>query len=174
MNEVLKAMEERRSIRSFRPDMPDPETIRSIVRAGLYAPSGMNRQDTVILCVTSPEMRSRFAETNRQIGGWADGFDPFYGAPVIFAVLAKATDPTAVCDGSLVLSNLLLAAHATGLGGIWIHRAKETFEKPEFRALLKDLGIDGDWIGVGHCAVGYPSGPIPSAPVRKEGRFYEI
>ena len=170
MNEVIKAMLERRSIRKFKKELPKREDIEAILEAGLYAANGKGRQATLILAITNPALRARLVEANRKIGGWAEGFDPFYGAPVILLVLAEKDWGNAVYDGSLVMGNLMLAAHALGLGSIWINRAREEFEQPEFIALLQELGVEGEWIGIGHCAVGYIEGELPKAAPRKPGR----
>ena len=174
MNDFIRKMEKRRSIRKFRPDMPSKEDIGLIVEAGLYAPSGMNRQATVTLAITDKEKRDALAEANRKIGGWQAGFDPFYGAPVILIVLANKSCPTGIYDGSLVMGNMMNAAYSLGLGSIWIHRAKEEFEQPEYQALLKSLGLDGEWEGIGHCAVGYMDGDLPAPAQRKDGRVFWI
>ena len=170
MNEIIKAMEERRSIRKFKPDMPAKEDLKQIVEAGLYAASGKGKQATITIAVTNKALRDKISEINRKIGGWEDGFDPFYGAPVILIVLADKNWPTRVYDGSLVMGNMMLAAHSLGLGSIWIHRAKEEFELPEYRDLLKELGVEGEWEGIGHCAVGFVDGELPVAAGRKENR----
>ena len=172
MNEVIKAMEERRSIRSFKPDMPPKADIQQIVEAGLYAASARGRQDVITVAVTNKELRDRISDANRKVGGWDEGFDPFYGAPVILIVLADKTQHNYVYDGSLVMGNLMLAAHSVGLGSIWIHRAKEEFEQEKWKRFLAELGIEGEWEGIGHCAVGYPKGEIPPAAPRKEGRVF--
>lgn len=174
MNTIIRAMERRRSIRKFKPDMPAKADIELIAEAGQYAPSGMNRQATVTLVITDRETRDRMAEANRKIGGWQEGFDPFYGAPVIIAVLADKSCPTGIYDGSLVMGNMMNAAFSLGLGSIWIHRAKEEFEQPEYKQLLADLGITGEWEGIGHCAVGYPDCDLPEAADRKDGRVFWI
>ncbi len=171
MNEVLKAMKERRSIRKFKPDMPDRKDIDLILEAGLYAPTGKGKQDVITIAVTDKETRDRLSDDNRKIGGWPEGFDPFYGAPVIIIVLADKNHMTHVYDGSLVMGNLMLAAHSLGLGSIWIHRAKEEFEMPEYKQMLKDLGIEGEWEGIGHCALGYAAAPLPAGAPRKPGRI---
>lgn len=172
MNDVIKAMEERRSVRRFKPDMPPKEAIEQIIEAGLYAASGMGRQATVTLAVTDRALRDRLAADNCRIGGWKEGTDPFYGAPVILIVLGDKTRPTHVYDGSLVMGNMMLAAHSLGLGSIWIHRAREEFELPEYRQLLKDLGVEGQWEGIGHCAVGYVDGDYPAPAERRSGRVF--
>lgn len=173
MNEVLKALRERRSIRRFKSEMPPKEMIDQILEAGLYAPSGMNRQGVITIAVTNKEMRDRLMKANRAIMGQEEG-DPFYGAPVILIVLADKENRNYMYDGTLVMGNLLLAAHALGLGSIWIHRAKQEFETEEFKSLLKELGIEGEWEGIGHCAIGYKDGEDPEPAPRKENRIYYI
>lgn len=174
MNEIIKAMKERRSIRKFKPDMPPRVDIEQIIEAGLYAANGMGKQATIIVAVTNKAVRDRIAEANRQIGNWQEGFDPFYGAPVILIVLADKNWANRVYDGSLVMGNLMLAAHSLGLGSIWIHRAKEEFEQDEWEKLLSDIGVSGEWEGIGHCAVGYFEGDLPKTAKRKDGRVYWV
>ena len=170
MNEIIKAMEERRSVRKFKPDMPPKADLEQIAEAGLYAPSGMGKQAVITLVITNKELRDRLSELNRQIAGMPEGVDPFYGAPAVFVVLGDKSWVTSIYDGSLVMGNLLLAAHAVGLSSIWIHRAKEEFETDEWKKLLADLGVEGEWEGIGHCAVGYPDCPVPEAAPRRDGR----
>ena len=174
MNEIIKAMEERRSVRKFKPAMPAKADIGQIIEAGLYAANGRGKQCAIVIAVTDKKLRDKIAEDNRKIGGWAEGFDPFYGAPVILIVLADRNWPTAVHDGSLVMGNLMLAAHSLGLGSIWIHRAREEFETDEYKQLLTDLGIEGEWLGIGHCAVGYAEGEIPKPAPRTDGRVFWV
>lgn len=174
MNEIIKAMEERRSIRKFRSDMPAKEDLEQIIEAGLYAANGRGKQATITIAVTNKELRDKISDANRKIGGWEEGFDPFYGAPAILIVLADKNWPTRVYDGSLVMGNMMLAAHALGLGSIWIHRAKEEFELPEYQELLKELGVEGEWEGIGHCAVGYAADGIPEAAERKGNRVFWV
>ena len=171
-NEVLKAMEERRSVRSYKPDMVPQELIDRVVAAGTYAATGMGRQSPVIVEVTDKETRDALSKLNGEIMG-VDS-DPFYGAPVVLIVLADKSVPTHVYDGSLVMGNLMLAAHALGLGSCWIHRAKEEFERPEGKAILEKLGIEGDYEGIGHCILGYVDGDLPEAKPRKENWVYKI
>ena len=174
MNDIIKAMEERRSIRKFKPDMPDKKDIEQIIEAGLYAASGKGEQATVIVAVTQKELRDQISKSNCKIGGWDEGFDPFYGAPVILIVLGRKDWPTHVYDGSLVMGNLMLAAHSLNLGSIWIHRAKEEFETQEYGLLIRKLGLEGEWEGIGHCAIGYIDGEVPKATARKENRVYWV
>lgn len=174
MNEVIKAMKERRSIRKFKAEMPSKADLEQIVEAGLYAANGRGRQAVITIAVTDKELRDKLSAVNNEIMGGPEGNDPFYGAPVILIVLANKEVPTAPYDGSLVMGNLMLAAHSLGLGSIWIHRAKEEFEMPEYQKLLKDLGIEGEWEGIGHCAVGYIDGENPAAAPRNDGRVFWV
>ena len=174
MNEVIKAMKERRSIRKFKAEMPPKADLEQIVEAGLYAANGRGRQAVITIAVTDKELRDKLSEVNNEIMGGPEGNDPFYGAPAILIVLANKEVPTAPYDGSLVMGNLMLAAHSLGLGSIWIHRAKEEFEMSEYQKLLKDLGIEGEWEGIGHCAVGYIDGENPSAAPRNDGRVFWV
>lgn len=174
MNETIKTLKERRSIRSFKPDMPAKADIDAVIDSGLYAANGRGKQAVITIAVTDKEIRDKIAESNRMIGGWGEGFDPFYGAPVILIVLADKSCPTGIYDGSLVMGNLMNAAYSVGLGSIWIHRAKEEFETDEYKALLRSLGIEGEWEGIGHCALGFPAGDTPAPAPRKDGRVYYI
>ena len=174
MNEIIKSLEERRSIRAYKSDMPKAEDIDKIIEAGLYAPTGMGYQKVIILAVTDKETRDSLSEDNRAIAGMKEGTDPFYGAPVVLVVLAAKDMRTHVYDGSLVMGNMLNAAHALGLGSCWVHRAKEEFEMEKWQNLLKKLGIEGEWEGIGHCIVGYPDGEAPKAAERAAGRVYKI
>lgn len=142
MSEVLKEMKERRSIRKYKSEMVPQDVLDKIIEAGLYAASGKGTQNTIIIQVTKKELRDEIAEMNRKIGGWEEGFDPFYGAPAMLIVLAKKDWPTGIYDGSLVMGNLMLAAHDLGIGSCWIHRAKEEFETQWGKELLKALGIE--------------------------------
>ena len=174
MNETINSMKERRSIRGFKPDMPPMESIKEIVEAGLYAANGRGKQAVITIAVTDKALRDKISDDNRRIGGWDESFDPFYGAPVILIVLGDKSVNTHVYDGSLVMGNMMNAAYSLGLGSIWIHRAKEEFEQEDYKELLNKLGIDGEWEGIGHCAVGYPAGDIPAPAPRNSGRVYYI
>ena len=174
MNEVLKALKERRSIRSFKDELPSKQLIDQIIEAGLYAPSGMNKQETIILCITNKDLIEKFKKANRQIGNYAEDVDPFYGAPVILVVLSKLGNTNYIYDGALVMGNLMNAAHGLGLGSIWINRARQEFETDEFKQILKDLNIEGEYEAIGHCAIGYIDGENPKPSDRKENRVYYI
>ncbi len=171
MNEILQNMQARRSIRKYKPDAVPRELLEEIAKAGSYAASGMGRQSPVILVVTDKKLRDELSSLNAAIMG-RDG-DPFYGAPAVLVVLADKSVPTHVYDGSLVMGNLMNAAHALGLGSCWIHRAKETFESERGKEILKSLGIEGDYEGIGNCIIGYPDEQKEAKP-RKENYIYYL
>ena len=148
MNDVLETIKSRRSIRKYKSDMVPQDKLEKIIEAGTYA--AMNAK---IMGVNS---------------------DPFYGAPVVLIVLADKNRPTYVYDGSLVMGNLMLEAEAQGVGSCWIHRAKEEFESEEGKEILKSLGIEGDYEGIGHCVLGYADGPEPKAAPRKDSYVYYV
>jgi len=162
----------RRSIRQYKQDPIPEEVLNKILEAGTYAPTGMNKQAPIIIAVTNREMRDRLSKMNAAVMG--TNTDPFYGAPVVLVVLANKDVRTAVYDGSLVMGNLMLAAHEMGVGSCWIHRAKEMFESEEGKAILKDLGIEGNYEGIGNCILGYADCPAPEARPRKENYVYYI
>ena len=172
MNETIQTMLTRRSVKAYKPDPVPKEMIEQIIAAGLQAPSGLNKQAPIILAVTNKQVRDELSKIN----AGNDPFfrkDPFYNTPCVLVVLADKSAFTYLYDGSLVMENMLLAAHSLGLGACWIHRAKETFETEQGKALLRSLGIEGEYEGIGNCIVGYPE-VIPQDKPRKENRVYYI
>ena len=172
MSEVLNKMKTRRSVRKYKADMVPAAVIEQIVEAGLFAASGMNRQETIIIAVTDKTVRDALSKTNAGIMG--SSMDPFYGAPVVLIVLAKKDCFTGIYDGSLVMGNLMLAAHELGVGSCWIHRAKETFERSEWKAWLKSIGVEGEYEGIGHCILGYAAEPAAEEAPRKPNRVFYV
>ncbi|MBR5546393.1 MAG: nitroreductase [Clostridia bacterium] len=172
MSNAIDNMLSRRSIRKYKQDPIPEDILNKILQAGTYAPTGMNKQAPIIIAVTNREMRDRLSKMNAAIMGVES--DPFYGAPVVLVVLANKEVRTAVYDGSLVMGNLMLAAHELGVGSCWIHRAKEMFASEEGKAILKELGIEGDYEGVGNCILGYADCEHPEARPRKENYVYHI
>lgn len=172
MNDTLKVLETRRSCRAFKPDMIKKEELDAILRAGTYAPTGMGKQAPIIIAVTDKEMRDKIAAENAKIMGV--NIDPFYGAPVILIVLANKAVPTYLYDGSLVMGNLMNAAESLGVANIWIHRAKEEFQSDFGKEILTKLGIEGEYEGIGHCALGYAAAPAKEPVARKENYVYRI
>ncbi len=174
MNTVLSCLETRRSIRGYKADkIPSQTLIDQIIKAGTYAPTGRGLQSPIIIAITNKGIRDKLSKLNAKVLGTTS--DPFYGAPIVLIVLADKDRPTYLYDGSLVMGNLLNAAHAVGLGSCWIHRAKEVFESKEGKALLQEWGIKGNYEGIGHCIIGYPlEEKVPEALPRKSNYVYYI
>ena len=172
MNDVLETIKSRRSIRKYKSDMVPQDKLEKIIEAGTYAATGMGKQSPIIVAVTNKELRDKLSAMNAKIMGVNS--DPFYGAPVVLIVLADKSRPTYLYDGSLVMGNLMLEAEEQGVGSCWIHRAKEEFESEEGKEILKSLGIEGDYEGIGHCVLGYADGPEPKAAPRKDSYVYYV
>lgn len=169
MNETLENLKSRRSIRKYKSRQVSEEELQQVLEAGVCAPTGMNRQSPIIVAVRNREDIALMSRLNGEIMGVKS--DPFYGAPTVLVVLAAAESPHAVQDGSLVMGNLMNAAHALGLGSCWVNRAKELFARDEGKALLKKWGVTGNYIGVGNCILGYPD-EQPEIKPRKENYVY--
>ena len=160
----------RRSVRQYKEDPIPQDVLERIVEAGTYAATGMGKQSPIIVAVTNRALRDRLSRMNAAVMGGSG--DPFYGAPVVLVVLADKSIGTHVYDGSLVMGNLMLAAHAEGVASCWIHRAKEEFESEEGRQILRGLDIEGDYEGIGHCILGYADGEEPQPKPRKASYVY--
>ena len=166
MNETITNLLNRRSIRRFKPEQIKDEELDAILEAGKYAPSGANQQSALFIVVQDKEMMEKIAKINAAVLG--KDFDPYYGAPTVILVLADNSKVTPIEDASLALGNMLNAAYSIGLGSCWVHRTREMFDSDEGRALLKKWGVEGDYIGVGSCILGYPDCEHPNAAPRKD------
>ena len=172
MAETLTTLKTRRSCRAYRPELIEEEKLQAILEAGTFAATGRGRQSPIILAVTNRETRDMLSRLNAAALG-AD-HDPFYGAPEVIVVLADKAVPTYVFDGSLVMGNMMNAAADLGVGSCWINRAKQEFESPEGKALLKRLGIEGEYEGIGNLILGYPAAPPAPRVPRKENYIYRV
>jgi len=172
MAETLTTLKTRRSCRAYKPELIEEEKLNAIIEAGTYAATGMGRQSPIIIAVTSKEVRDKLSKMNAAVMGV--DFDPFYGAPELLIVLADKSMPTYIYDGSLVMGNMMNAAADLGVASCWIHRAKEEFESEEGKAMLKGLGITGDYEGIGHLILGYAAKPAADPAPRKADYVYRI
>ena len=168
--DAMQNLLNRRSIRKYKPDMLPREVIEKIAEAGTFAPTGKNQQSPIIIAVTNKALRDRMSALNAAV--LETESDPFYGAPVVLVVLAERSNPNHVYDGALVMGNLMLAAHAMGVGSCWINRARQVYDSEEGKAILRELGIEGDYEGIGNCILGYVDGEVPPARPRKENWVY--
>ena len=167
MNETLKTLLERRSVRGYKDDLVPAEVLDQILEAGEYAPSGMGKQGTLMVVTQNPELVKKLSAMNAAVMGTTS--DPFYGAPTVIIVFADSEQGTYVENGSLVMGNLMNAAHSLGVDSCWIHRAREVFDSPEGKELKEQWGVPEAYVGVGHCVLGYRSAEYPQAKARKEG-----
>lgn len=172
MNETLNTLKTRRSVRAYLPEQVKEEQLQQILEAGTYAPTGMGKQSPIMVVVQDPDTIAYLSKLNAAVMGTTA--DPFYGAPTVIIVLADRNRGTCVEDGSLVMGNLMNAAQAVGVNSCWIHRAREVFDSPEGKALLEKWGIQGDYVGVGHCILGYVKGQVPEVKPRKENYIYRV
>ena len=170
--ETLTVLKTRRSCRAYLPDPVEDEKLNAILEAGTYAATGMGRQSPIILVVKDPEVRAKLQKLNAAAMGM--DIDPFYGAPELIVVLADKSMPTYLYDGSLVLGNMLNAAADLGVASCWVHRAKEEFESEEGKEILKKLGIEGNYEGIGNLILGYAAKPAGEAAPRKANYVYNV
>lgn len=168
-NEVLTCLKARRSCRRYMDRQVDEEALLAILEAGTYAASGMGRQAGKIVVLQDPAEIAKLERMNAEVMG-TPGAHPFYGAPTVCIVFADSRISTHLEDGSLVMGNLLNAACSVGVASCWIHRAREEFEMPEGKALMKKWGIDENFVGIGHCILGYAAAR-PAAPSSRKEDF---
>lgn len=154
MNETIKTIKERRSIKAYSSEPISYDLINTICEAATFSASGRNKQAATMIVVTNKQLRDKLSKLNASILGTTS--DPFYGAPIVVVVLADSSVHTYIEDGSLVLGNLMNAAYSLGVGSCWIHRAKEMFETEEGKTLLKEWGLPDTYKGIGNCILGYP------------------
>jgi nitroreductase len=167
MNETMKTLLNRRSIRKFKSEQIKDEELNAILEAGKYAPSGANQQSALFIVVQNKDVLKELSRMNAAVFGKSNS-DPYYGAPTVILVLADKTKVTPIEDASLALGNMYNAAYSLGIGSCWIHRTKQMFESEEGKALLKEWGVEGDYVGVGSCILGYPDCEQPKAAPRKD------
>lgn len=171
-NEVLKAIKERRSIRRFKPEQINDDELKAVLEAGTWAATGKGTQDPWIVAVQNQEQKEELIRMNAEIMGVSS--DPYYGAPTIVLVFASKENKNNVKDGSLVLGNMMLAAHSIGLASCWINRADKMFETEEGKALLEKWGLkDYNLLGIGALALGYASSHPHTIKERKKD-YYRI
>jgi nitroreductase len=166
MNETIKTLLARRSIRKFKPEQIREEELNAILKAGMYAPSGANQQSALFVVIQDKETLKKLSAMNAAVLG--KDIDPYYNAPTVILVFADKSKIAPVEDASLALGNMFNAAASLGIGSCWVHRAKQMFETAAGKDLMSKWGVAGDYIGVGSCILGYPDGEHPKAAPRKD------
>ena len=172
MEKLLELIKTRRSCRRYRPVQIEDRELAAVLEAGTFAPTSMGRQDPWIVAVQRPDLLDRLARMNAEIMG-SKG-NPYYDAPTVVLVFAPADSRNAVQDASCVLENMMLAAHALGLGSCWIHREREMFATEEGKQLMEEWGLPEGLMGIGALSLGYPEGEAAPAKPRKPDYFRVI
>lgn len=171
-SEILQILKTRRSIRAYKSAQISEELLNAILETGTYAPTAKGLQSPLIVAVQDGNTIAQLSRMNREILG--STFDPYYGAPTILLVFADGNIPTHVEDGSCVLLQMMLAAHALGLGTCWINRERQMFESADGKTLLRQWGVSDNFKGIGALSLGYPDGPAAMPAARKQGYYIKI
>ena len=171
-NNFLSLIKTRRSVRAYKLEFVPSEALDAVLEAGTYAPTGGGHQSPTIIAITDPKYRKEIAKLNAEVMG--SNTDPYYGAPVVILVLADGSASTFVEDGSCVLENMMLAAHALGLGTVWVHREREIFDSESGKALLREWKLPETLRGVGAIALGYPAQEAGHPAARKQNYIVRI
>ena len=159
MNEAIKNILERRSVRKFG-DKPIPaEELDLIIKAGLYAPSAMNKQTWQFTVLTKTEDIQELAKAiEKQLD--REGYDMY--KPTALIIPSNARDSKyGRDDNACALENIFLAASSLGIGSVWINQLHGICDEPEIRALLDKYGIPADHIVFGMAALGYSAETEP-------------
>ena len=175
--EAIEAILGRRSIRKFKSEQMKDDDLKTIIEAGMYAPSAMGFQSPFILAIQNKdEIEELYQLYIEEAQGIVQASKPFYGAPTIIAVFYSElaiTDFLGTLDASAAVTNMLNTAYALGLGSVWINRCKEIFSNIEGRALLDKWGAPENLTGVAFVALGYPDCEKPKPKQRRDG-YYKI
>ncbi|MCI5580561.1 MAG: nitroreductase [Phocaeicola plebeius] len=153
-NHFLDIIKTRRSCRKYSAEQITDQELAAVLEAGTYAPTSRGLQSPFIVAVQQKELRELLARMNAEVMGVTS--NPYYDAPTYILVFAPKDAPNPVQDGSLVLGNMMLAAHALGLGSCWIHREKEMFASPAGQQWMKEWGLPDGLMGIGALSIGYP------------------
>ena len=163
----LEIIRTRRSCRSYKSEQITDAQLSAVLEAGTYAPTSRGLQSPFIVAIQNKELLDNLAKMNAQVMGVTT--NPYYDAPTYVLVFVPENAPNGVQDASLVLENMMLAAHAQGLGSCWIHREREMFATEVGKELMQQWGLPEGLLGIGALSLGYPEGePTPAKP-RKEG-----
>ena len=163
----LDIIRTRRSCRSYKQQQITDEQLNVVLEAGTYAPTSRGLQSPFIVAIQNKDLLKQLAEMNAEVMGATT--NPYYDAPTYILVFVPDGFANGVYDAALVLENMMLTAHAQGLGSCWIHREREMFATEKGKELMKQWDLPDGLIGIGALALGYPEGePAPAKP-RKEG-----
>ncbi len=167
MNETLKNLIERRSIKKYKNDKINTSLLNQILEAGTYAANGRGIQGTSIVAIQNTDLVRKLEVMNAEVMGNPNA-KPFYNAPTVVVVFGDTSTNTFVEDGSLVIGNLMNAAYALGVDSCWIHRARQVFESEEGKKLKHEWGVEDKYAGIGFCILGYRDCDFPFPKPRKD------
>ena len=152
MNEVMKNLLTRRSVRAFQPKQVKNEDLEQILQAGLYAPSAMNRQTWQFTVVQGENGRRKLTEAMQK--ALNNPNYNFYQPPTLILVSNERTNSNAFADTGCAMENMFLAAHSLGLATVWINQLKDTCDMPEVRQVLDEFGVPASHIVCAAIALG--------------------
>lgn len=182
MNETIRTILKRRSVRAYKPDQVDEGSLELILEAGRYAPSAMNQQPwhfTVIqnrLLLEKLEAACKIVfmesdvEALRNIAR-RDDFSVFYHAPALVIVTGDSTALAPQYDCTLAMQNMMLAAASLDIGSCWMHSIMMFHATEKGKAVFRDLGIVFPERHQPYAAAvfGYSAVPLPEPAPRKQG-----
>ncbi len=190
MNDIIKNIIERRTIRHYRSQQIPDDILQQILNAGLYASTAGGRQSPVMLVCQDIELNEKLGRINRSAFGKAnsDGIhfvsatqksiadddsikSGFYGAPTVVTLFAPQRWLYGINDCTSVAVTMTLAAWSLGIGCCYVSRAEETFESPLGLELKKQAGIEDFYAARVCLCMGYPDGEIGQPKPRKDGRI---
>jgi nitroreductase len=190
MNDLIRAMMDRRSIRKFQERQLDEETLAEILSAGSWAPNAGGRQSPLFVVCQNAAINEELGRLSVEINGRLNRPAPkpgeslpqaspasasaFYGAPTVVTIFAPKNWHNFTIDCGVAAQNMVLAAHSLGVGSCIIARALELFETETGKNYMRKWNIGEDYEGKIHVILGYRDGEQPEAKPRKEGRVIRI
>ncbi len=163
--DAIENLMTRRSVRAFSGRSVSEADLSVIVDAARYAPSGMNRQLWHFTVLKNKELMTELAHRIADRLGRDYGYC-FYAPDALILVSNQRANPHGEADCACALENIFLAAHALGIGSVWINQLKGICDEPEIRDILTRLRIPSDHVVWGMAALGYAEGEIRSADKR--------
>lgn len=167
MNETIKTLLNRRSIRKFKPQQISDDELNAIIECGLSAPSARAQQPWKFVVVQNEDDIKAVYALNEELRGMKN---PYYSAPTVILAFADKDAIAPLCDTALAMGNMMNAAFSLGIATCWIHGEKEMFETEKGKQLMQKWGLEDNYIGVGSIAVGYADCELPNSPKRRENR----
>jgi nitroreductase len=179
MNEIMKAIKNRRSIRSFKPEQIADSEIAAIVEAGTYAPSGRGDQSWHFTVVQNTELLHEISKAVKhmyalldnpflQAQGKSEKYHLYYHAPTVLIVSGNKDALLPMLDCAVCVQNMLLAAESLEIGSCWISGIDRLAASAEGRPILEKLTIPDGYVPYFQVALGYKKGETPKAAPRKE------